>query len=189
MSADQHRASAPDDPVRCAVVTVSDTRTEETDASGEYLKAGLRGAGHVVDFYRIVPDDPEAIRTVLLHLAGRVEVVVTTGGTGIGRRDRTPEVAGRLIQKPLPGFGELFRALSFQEIGAAAMLSRAKAGLYGPEDGPPETLLFCCPGSQDAVTLALDRLILPDLRHLTHEVVRQPAAAPPARVEFPVEKR
>ena len=84
---------------------------------------------------------------MLLHLAGRVEVVVTTGGTGIGRRDRTPEVAGRLIQKPLPGFGELFRALSFQEIGAAAMLSRAKAGLYGPEDGPPETLLFCCPGS------------------------------------------
>lgn len=186
MSASEHRADASDSSVACAVVTVSDTRTEDTDTSGRRLTNGLRAAGHSVDFYRIVPDDPEAIRTVLLHLAGRVEVVITTGGTGVGRRDRTPEVAERLIQKPLPGFGELFRMLSFGEIGAAAMLSRAVAGLYGPEDGAPETLLFCCPGSEPAVSLALDRLILPDLRHVAAEVVRQPAGEPP-RTEFPVE--
>ena len=187
MSVDHHRALARDTPVTCAVVTASDTRTESDDHSGKALCDGLREAGHPLEFYRIVPDDGEAIRAVLLHLAGRVEVVVTTGGTGIGRRDRTVEVADRLIQKPLPGFGELFRVLSFEEIGPAAMLSRATAGLYGLEDGPPETLLFCCPGSRAAVDLALHRLILPDLRHLVWEAVRQPAAEPPPRPEFPVE--
>ncbi|MGB3544273.1 MogA/MoaB family molybdenum cofactor biosynthesis protein [Rubrivirga sp.] len=186
MSVAEHRSQAADTPVACAVVTVSDTRDETTDHSGKHLTDGLRDAGHLVEFYRIVPDEPEAIRTVLLHLAGRVEVVITTGGTGVGRRDRTPEVADRLIQKPLPGFGELFRMLSFQEIGAASMLSRATAGLYGLEDGDPETLLFCCPGSVDAVTLALDRLILPDLAHVVHQVVRQPAGEPASRPEFPV---
>lgn len=178
MSVDSHRAASRDTPVSCAVVTISDTRTEDDDVSGDLIKNRLRDAGHAVAFYRIVPDDAETIRTVLLHLAGRVEVVVTTGGTGISRRDTTIEVAERLIQKPLPGFGELFRALSFEEIGAAAILSRATAGVYGAEDGPAETLLFCCPGSQNAVTLALDRLIVPDLRHIVWEVVRQPARAP-----------
>ena len=190
MSAESHRTAAPDHApdhaVACAVVTVSDTRTEETDASGETIKSALREAGHTVEFYRIVPDDGEAIRAVLLHLAGRVEVVITTGGTGIGRRDTTVEVAERLIQKALPGFGELFRMKSFAEVGAAAMLSRATAGLYGAEDEPAGTLLFCCPGAQAAVRLALDELIVPDLRHLAHEVVRMPAA-PPDRIEFPVE--
>ena len=188
MSADAHRRLSKDTPVTCAVVTVSDSRTEETDTSGKALTTGLRDAGHTLEFYRIVPDDPEAIRTVLLHLAGRVEVVVTTGGTGIGRRDRTVEVAGRLVQKPLPGFGELFRMRSFARIGAAAMLSRATAGLYGAEDGPAETLLFCCPGSVDGVALALDELILPELGHLAHEVIRQPAPAPGGRLAFPIEE-
>ncbi len=188
MSADLHRARASaTPPVTCAVVTASDTRTEADDTSGQALCDALRDAGHTLEFYRIVPDDGEAIRAVLLHLAGRVETVVTTGGTGIGRRDRTVEVAERLIQKPLPGFGELFRMLSFQDIGPAAMLSRATAGLYGAEDGPPETLLFCCPGSEAAVRLAMDRLILPDLRHLVWEVVRQPAEAPVSAPTFPVE--
>ncbi|MEM0963746.1 MAG: MogA/MoaB family molybdenum cofactor biosynthesis protein [Bacteroidota bacterium] len=189
MSVSEHRIAASGTSVSCAVVTVSDTRTEETDASGQRIKDGVREAGHTMDFYRIVPDDPESIRAVLLHLAGRVDVVIATGGTGIGRRDRTPEVAERLIQKTLPGFGELFRVLSFQEIGAASMLSRAVAGLFGPEDGEPETLLFCCPGSEAAVRLALDRLILPDLKHIVHEVVRKPAteAASESRAEFPVE--
>lgn len=186
MSAESHRAAAADRAVACAVVTVSDTRTEETDESGEHVKRALRGAGHTVDFYRIVPDDGEAIRAVLLHLAGQVEVVVTTGGTGIGRRDTTVEVAERLIQKALPGFGELFRMKSYDQVGAAAMLSRATAGLYGAEDQPAGTLLFCCPGSRAAVELAVGELILPDLRHLAHEVVRKPAR-PPGRVEFPVE--
>jgi molybdenum cofactor biosynthesis protein B len=187
MSADLHRTLARDTPVACAVVTASDTRTEADDTSGALLCDGVREAGHTLEFYRIVPDDGEAIRAVLLHLAGRVEAVITTGGTGIGRRDRTIEVANRLIQKPLPGFGELFRMLSFQEVGAAAMLSRATAGLYGPEDGDPETLLFCCPGSTAAVDLALHRLILPDLQHLVWESVRQPAGPPPPRPQFPVE--
>ena len=187
MSADAHRLLSRDMPVGCAVITVSDTRTEETDTSGKALADGLRAAGHTLEFYRIVPDDPEAIRAVLLPLAGRVEVVVTTGGTGIGRRDRTVEVAERLIQKRLPGFGELFRMLSFQEVGAAAMLSRATAGVYGHEDGPPETLLFCCPGSVDAVRLALDRLLLPELQHLVCEIVRQPDEPPSHAPEFPID--
>ena len=179
MSADSHRALSRDTPVSCAVVTVSDSRTEEDDASGDLIKGRLRAAGHPVEFYRIVPDDGEAIRQVLLHLAGQVEVVVTTGGTGVSHRDTTVEVAERLIQKALPGFGELFRVLSFDDVGAAAMLSRAAAGLYGLEDGPAETLLFCCPGAPAACALALDRLILPDLAHVVWEVVRQ-ATAPPA---------
>ena len=178
MSAERHRELSRDTPVSCAVVTVSDTRTEEDDASGEAIKERLRAAGHPVEFYRIVPDDGEAIRQVLLHLAGQVEVVVTTGGTGVSRRDTTIEVAERLIQKPLPGFGELFRVLSFEEVGSAAMLSRATAGLYGREDGPAETLLFCCPGSPAACRLALDRLVVPDLEHVVWEVVRHTADAP-----------
>ena len=179
MSALLHRQLARDTPVSCAVVTISDTRTEETDRSGEIVKDRLREAGHAVEFYRIVPDDGEAIRGVLLHLAGQVEVVITTGGTGIARRDTTVEVAERLIQKPLPGFGELFRMLSFADVGPAAMLSRATAGLYGHADGPPETLLFCCPGATAAVELAMERLIGPELAHLAWEIVRQPALAPP----------
>lgn len=181
MSAALHRQLAHDLPVSCAVLTISDSRTEETDRSGDVVKERLREAGHPIDYYRIVPDEGEHIRAVLLHLVGQVEVVITTGGTGIGRRDTTIEVADRLIQKPLPGFGELFRMLSFEQIGAAAMLSRATAGLYGTEDGPAETLLFCCPGSVAAVELALDRLIVPDLQHVVGEVVRQPAEAPVER--------
>lgn len=187
MSVDLHRHRSRSQPVACAVVTASDTRTEADDHSGKALCDALREAGHTLEFYRIVPDDGEAIRSVLLHLAGRVEAVVTTGGTGIGRRDRTIEVAERLIQKPLPGFGELFRVLSYEEIGPAAMLSRATAGLYGPEDGRAETLLFCCPGSQAAVRLALDKLLLPELQHVVWEVVRQPADVADGRTSFPVE--
>lgn len=171
MSADAHRTDAASLPqISCAVVTVSDTRTEEDDTSGTRAKALLHEAGHAVEFYRIVPDEGEKIRSVLLHLAGQVEVVLTTGGTGISQRDTTIEVAERLIRKPLPGFGELFRMLSFDTVGPAAMLSRAKAGLYGLDDGPAETLLFCCPGAPDAVELALGRLILPDLRHVVHQM-------------------
>ena len=183
MSVSRHQRLARETPLSCAVITVSDTRSEESDHSGDLIKNRLREEGHPVEFYRIVPDDGEKIRAVLLHLVGQVEVVITTGGTGIARRDTTVEVAERLIQKALPGFGEIFRMLSFQEIGAAAMLSRATAGLYGVEDGPAETLLFCCPGSTNAVGLALDKLILPDLRHLVWEVIRQPAreAASPRR--------
>ena len=156
-------------PITCAVVTVSDTRTESDDVSGVLARDRIHEAGHLVEFYRIVPDDGEKIRAVLLHLAGQVHVVVTTGGTGIAPRDTTVEAAGRLIRKALPGFGELFRVLSYEAVGAAAMLSRATAGLYGPDDGPAETLLFCCPGAPDAVDLALSRLILPQLPHVVQQ--------------------
>ena len=170
MSSTEHEQLAKDTPVTCAVITVSDTRTESTDKSGKVLMNRLRDAGHAVGTYRIVPDDAEAIRAVLDEQAGRVEVVITTGGTGIAHRDTTVEVAEALLVKPLPGFGELFRMLSYEEIGPAAMLSRAMAGVYGPEAA---TLLFCCPGSSNAVTLAADRLIVPQLPHLVWELVRQ----------------
>ena len=165
-----------DRPVTCAVVSISDDLTEASDASGTRAKDLFHEAGYRVEFYRIVPDDGEKIRAVLLHLAGRVEVVVTSGGTGIARRDTTIEVAQRLVRKPLPGFGELFRMLAFAEFGASAMLTRAMAGLYGREDGPVSTLLFCCPGSVASVHLAMERLILPDLKRLVWEAVREPAA-------------
>ncbi|NNF57598.1 MAG: molybdenum cofactor biosynthesis protein MoaB [Rhodothermaceae bacterium] len=170
MSSAEHERLAKATPVTCAVVTVSDTRTEDTDTSGKLLIERLTDAGHTVRTYRIVPDDAEVIRTVLVKQAGRVEVVITTGGTGIAHRDTTVEVAETLIAKSLPGFGELFRMLSYEEIGPAAMLSRAMAGVYGPE---ASTLLFCCPGSSNAVTLATDRLIVPQLPHLVWELLRQ----------------
>ena len=172
--------SSPDSRATCAVVTVSNTRSEDEDASGTRARDLFHEAGYRVEFYRIVPDDGEKIRAVLLHLAGRVEVVVTTGGTGIARRDTTIEVAQRLIRKPLPGFGELFRMLYFADLGSSAMLTRATAGLYGREDGPASTLLFCCPGAPEAVHLAMERLILPDLQHLVWEAVRGPANEPDA---------
>lgn len=167
-----------DRPVTCAVISVTDDATEAHDASGTRIKDLFHDAGYRVEFYRIVPDDGEKIRAVLLHLAGRVEVVVTSGGTGIARRDTTIEVVQRLVRKPLPGFGELFRMLAFDAFGASAMLTRAMAGLYGREDGPVTTLLFSCPSSVESVHLAMERLILPDLKRLVWEAVREPAAEP-----------
>jgi molybdenum cofactor biosynthesis protein B len=167
----EHTEKSKDTPVTCGVLTVSDTRTEETDTSGSLLRERLEAAGHEVAHYAIVPDEVATIRTTLEVWGAEVEVVVTTGGTGIARRDTTVEVAEALITKMLPGFGELFRMLSFEEIGAGAMLSRATAGVYGAEGR--ETLLFCCPGSKNAVRLAADRLIVPELRHLVWEILRQ----------------
>ncbi|MCH7975347.1 MAG: molybdenum cofactor biosynthesis protein MoaB [Bacteroidetes bacterium] len=169
MSHREHENLARDTPVTCAVVTVSDTRTEKTDTSGKLLLEQIESAGHRIGAYRIVPDEAEIIRSTLVELAREVEVVITTGGTGISRRDTTVMVAESLITKPLPGFGELFRMLSFEEIGPAAMLSRAMAGVYGSSP----TLLFCCPGSTNAVRLAADRLIIPQLQHLVWEILRQ----------------
>jgi len=171
MSYAEHKQKARDTPVACGVLTVSDTRTPETDTSGTLLRKRLAAAGHEVTDYAIVPDDAEAIRAKLEAWAGAVEVIVTTGGTGIARRDTTVEVAEALFTKTIPGFGELFRMLSFEEIGPGAMLSRATAGVYGDPDS--ETLLFCSPGSRNAVRLAADRLIVPELRHLVWEILRQ----------------
>ena len=153
--------------VRCAVVTVSDTRTEETDRSGSLMQVRLQQAGHKVAIYQIVPDEPAVIQQVLETLSGKVDAVLFNGGTGISRRDSTFEALTGVLDKELPGFGELFRMLSYEEIGAAAMLSRATAGTYRG------TVVFSTPGSLNAVKLALDKLILPELKHLVWELVRQ----------------
>jgi len=162
----QHRASAQSQRARCALLTISDTRDKSNDASGQLILERMQAAGHEVAHYEIVMDDAPAIEAVLriwLEATPGLDVILTTGGTGIARRDTTIEVVRRLLDKPLDGFGELFRMLSWQEIGSAAMLSRAAAGLAG------ETLIFALPGSRHAVELALSRLIVPELPHLIWE--------------------
>jgi molybdenum cofactor biosynthesis protein B len=143
-------------------VTVSDTRTVESDRSGQIIQALLTEAGHRVADYRIVPDEPDRIADLCQTLAQRADVdaIVLTGGTGIAPRDTTYDAIAALLEKTLPGFGELFRQLSFQEIGSRAMASRAVAGVV------QSTLVFSLPGSSKAVTLALEALILPELPHL-----------------------
>ncbi|RMF61675.1 MAG: molybdenum cofactor biosynthesis protein MoaB [Bacteroidetes bacterium] len=167
MSYTKHKAAARDVPVRCAVVTVSDTRTEETDTSGALMRRRLAEEGHDVVHYVLVPDEPDLIAEHLDALAGKVEVILFNGGTGISRRDTTYEALSARMEKTLPGFGELFRMLSYEEIGPGAMLSRATAGVYR------DTLIFATPGSTNAVRLALERLILPELRHLVWELLRR----------------
>jgi molybdopterin adenylyltransferase len=164
----QHRQESPD-AVAVAVLTVSDTRTEETDTSGQLILTGLRGSGHTVVDYRIVPDDPERIGAIIDGWVadGRIAAILTNGGTGIAARDTTYDAITARLDKRLDGFGELFRMLSFEEIGAAAMLSRAVAGVAG------RTLVMSMPGSRNAVGLAMGRLILPELGHLVHEVTKQ----------------
>jgi molybdenum cofactor biosynthesis protein B len=161
-SAAEHHAQA-DRSVACGVVTVSDTRTPADDRSGDLIAELLAAAGHSVADRSIVPDEPEAVAAVVRALVERSEVaaILLTGGTGVAPRDQTPEAIAALFTKELPGFGELFRMLSYQEIGSAAMLSRACAGMID------HTALFLMPGSTAAVRLALERLILPELGHLT----------------------
>ena len=166
MSTDEHHRAAADRRARCAVLTVSDTRTAATDRGGDTVAATLTAAGHTVEARALVPDEPEAVRAAIrgwLDAAAPPDVVITTGGTGIARRDTTVEVARELIDKELEGFGELFRMLSYEQVGPAAMLSRAVGGLAG------ETLLFTLPGSVNAVTLAMEKLIVPELPHLVWE--------------------
>jgi molybdenum cofactor biosynthesis protein B len=152
--------------VRCHVVTISDTRTSDTDASGRAIADLLREAGHEVLGRVIVKDDRAAIRAILVEALGREEThaVIATGGTGISSRDNTFEVVNGLLEKRLDGFGELFRMLSYQEIGSAAMLSRACAGASRGK------LLAALPGSEAAVRLAMTKLLLPELGHLVREV-------------------
>ena len=167
MSANPH---APQEPVRASValLTVSDTRSEQDDRSGQSARARLEAAGHSVVDYRIVPDDPGRIVECLDGWLRRedCEAVVISGGTGISKRDRTYEAVTALIDQRLDGFGELFRLLSYEEIGSRALASRAVAGIAA---GKP---LFSLPGSTAAVELALDKLILPELGHLLGELRR-----------------
>ncbi len=167
MGVEEHRKQAPKS-VRCVVVTISDTRTLEDDTSGDLAVQLLEEAGHQVTDRRILPDEPEAIKALVRAEALREEVdcVILSGGTGISRRDRTPEALAEALDRQLPGFGELFRMLSYQEIGPAAMLSRALAGTVG------RLVVFALPGSTKAVRLALEKLILPELGHLVREARR-----------------
>jgi molybdenum cofactor biosynthesis protein B len=165
----QHRAAGAErGPVACAIVTVSDTRTPETDTSGAAIRERLEAPGHTVVFYRIVKDEPDRIAALLDEIVDTTaaQAVLFNGGTGIARRDTTYDALAGKLEKTLPGFGELFRMLSFEEIGAAAMLSRATAGVYRGR------LVFSMPGSTNAVKLAMDRLIVPELEHLAWELVR-----------------
>jgi molybdenum cofactor biosynthesis protein B len=166
MGHEEHRRQAPR-AVRVFVVTASDTRTEAEDESGAFLRAAAAAAGHELAGYRIVRDEPEELRGALAAAAAAgAEAVVVNGGTGVSGRDRTYEAVAGLLQKRLDGFGELFRWLSFQEIGSAAMLSRAVAGVWQGR------AVFSVPGSTAAVRLAWERLIAPELGHLVHELRR-----------------
>jgi len=167
MSVDTHRRAAPAH-IRCAVLTISDTRTEDTDTSGRTISDLLQAQGHKVSARLLVTDDPDRIAAALDALLARddVQVVLTTGGTGISRRDSTYEVVERMLEKRLDGFGELFRMISYGEIGAAAMLSRACAGLARGR------AIFVMPGSEAAVHLAMEKLVLPELGHVVRETTR-----------------
>ena len=154
--------------MRCYVLTVSDTRTEDTDTAGKAIVELLAAAGHVVVGRRIVKDEPSEVAALvrLQAASDHVDAVITTGGTGITRRDSTFEAVDGVLEKRLPGFGELFRMLSFQEIGAAAMLSRACAGTCLGK------IVVALPGSENAVRLALTKLVVPELAHLVAETRR-----------------
>ena len=165
MSVATHRKEAPAS-VRCFVLTISDTRTAETDTSGDAIAQALTSAGHDVAGRRIVRDDPATVREIVRAESRNVPVIVTTGGTGITARDRTYEAISTLLDKRLDGFGELFRMLSYEQIGSAAMLSRACAGSIGT------TAIFALPGSEQAVRLAMDKLILPEIGHVVRELHR-----------------
>ncbi len=169
MSADEHRQKAGTQPVPVAIVTVSDTRTPETDANRQYIEKRLTELGHITAAYRLIKDEPDQVADALTELATRddVRIILFNGGTGISPRDTTYDVISRMLEKTLPGFGELFRMFSYQGVGAAAMFSRATAGVYRG------TLVFSMPGSPNAVQVALEKLILPEINHLAWEVVRK----------------
>jgi molybdenum cofactor biosynthesis protein B len=150
--------------INCAVITVSDTRTEETDTSGQLIRQLVCDAGHTVGIYRIIKDEPIQIQAQLADLNQSVKAVIFNGGTGIAPRDTTYDALEKLLEKTLPGFGELFRALSYQEIGSRAIASRAVAGIY------QQKLVFSIPGSTNAVKLAVQQLILPELIHLVTQL-------------------
>ncbi|HET8655340.1 MAG TPA: molybdenum cofactor biosynthesis protein B [Longimicrobiaceae bacterium] len=166
-SSDRHRAEAKRGPVPVAIVTVSDSRTPETDVNGRYLRERVEAAGHRVAGYRLVPDEPVEVLHALDELVdGGARIVLFNGGTGISPRDTTYDALSGRLERELPGFGELFRMLSYEQVGAAAMLSRATAGVHRG------CILFSTPGSPAAVRLAWEKLIAPELEHLAWEVGR-----------------
>lgn len=164
---EEHKRHAPRS-VGCFVLTISDTKTAETDVSGRLIRELLEKAGHEVVGSKIVKDEPSQVEAVVREGCAdrRVQAIVMTGGTGITSRDSTFEAVEGMLEKRLPGFGELFRLLSYQEIGPAAMLSRSQAGVAKGR------ILFSLPGSPNACRLALEKLIVPELGHLVSEVNR-----------------
>ena len=164
-SVHKHKESAPE-TVRVAILTISDTRTPETDTGGDVAEELLEGAGQEVVERRIVRDEVSGIRNNLIDLLARsdVDAVVTTGGTGISARDTTYEVVERMVEKRLDGFGEIFRMLSYEEIGSAAIMSRALAGSVGTK------FVASLPGSRNAVRLAVEKLLVPELSHVVFEL-------------------
>ena len=154
-------------PLGVAVVTVSDSRTPETDTNGNFLKGCIEEAGHRVAGYQLIRDEPDEVAAALEASTGEdVQVVIFNGGTGISRRDRTFDVLDRKLEKPLPGFGEIFRMLSYEQVGSAAMMSRATAGVYR------NTVVISTPGSPAAVKLAWEKLIAPEISHMGWELTR-----------------
>lgn len=169
LSPDLHREIAADQigQVAIAIVTVSDSRTPETDTNAQYLKPAIEALGHIVSGYELIKDEPAEVERVLnAFAASDARLIMFNGGTGIAPRDTTYDVLARMIEKPMPGFGEIFRMLSYEQVGAAAMLSRATAGVYRGK------LVISTPGSNAAVRLAWEKLIAPELKHLAWEVVR-----------------
>ena len=160
-----HRRDAPTS-VRCFVLTISDTRTDATDTSGAAIVEALTAAGHAISGRKLLRDDPAPVAETIRRATVSSDAIISTGGTGITSRDSTYEAISGLLEKRLDGFGELFRMLSYEEIGAAAMLSRACAGTIR------RTVVFSLPGSEKAVRLAMARLILPELGHIVRELRR-----------------
>lgn len=166
MSTEEHRRTSPAS-VNGFVLTISDTRTEENDTSGDAIVGLLVTSGHVLSGRALVRDNPAGVRAAITNAAvGSTQVIITTGGTGITSRDSTYEAIDSMLHKRIEGFGELFRMLSFQEIGSAAMLTRACAGTIG------RTAIFALPGSDHAVRLAMTKLILPEIGHVVRELSR-----------------
>ncbi len=165
MSAEEHKAKSIK-TVKCFVVTISDTRNVSTDQSGQLMKELLASEGHDVLGYRIVKDDPTEVENLLRHVLSRddLEAVLLTGGTGISPRDGTYEVVSRLLDKQISGFGEIFRFLSYQDIGSSAVMSRAQAGAAAGK------VVISLPGSRGAVDLGMRRLVLPELGHMVSQV-------------------
>ena len=167
-SSSRHKALAAErGPVQVAIVTVSDSRTADTDTNAHYLRAQLDAAGHQVVVYHLIKDEPDQVAEVLEKVVeSQVQIALFNGGTGLSKRDTTFDVLSRKLEKTMPGFGELFRMLSYEQVGASAMFSRATAGVYRG------MVVISTPGSPAAVQLAWEKLIAPELEHLAWEVAR-----------------
>lgn len=152
--------------VNCGIITISDTRNFENDKSGQIIKKKLLEKQYNISFYQIIKDEPEQIKSLINSLVKekKIDLLILNGGTGIAPRDNTFDVVNKILDKKIPGFGELFRYLSYQEIGSRAMVSRAIAGIY------KNKIIFSLPGSSNAVTLGMDKLILPELNHLISQL-------------------